>query len=101
MRLITSLLVLCFLFSQSCDMIEKSGEDVENNQSSENQTKKPEEVTEVKPVETKKIKPVRPAPKQIDSPPTPPTPPTKNPFLQNPKKLDSHLSYSKPLKIGM
>ena len=79
-------------------MIEKSGEDVENNQSSETQTKKPEEVTEAKPVETKKIKPVRPAPKPIA--PTPPHP-LRIQFLQNPKKLDSHLSYSKPLKIGM
>ena len=64
MRLITSLLFLCFLFFQSCEMLENNSENTENNQSSE-----------VKPKEIKKVKP-QPKKEKIVPPPrdNPPEP---------------------------
>ena len=73
MRLITSLLFLCFLFFQSCEMLENNSENTENNQSSE---VKPKEIKKVKP-QPKKEKIVPPKPVEIKKvPPAPPPKPT-------------------------
>lgn len=77
MRLIKSLLILCFLCFQSCEMMDNRAEDVENNQSSEVQSKEPKEVTEAKPEEPERVKPIPAKPAEIKKkPPPPPKKPT-------------------------
>ena len=77
MRLITSLLILSFLLFQSCEMLENSAEDAENNQSSEVKPEKPQELTEAKTIDLPKVKPTPPKPVEVEKkPPPPPKKPT-------------------------
>ncbi len=73
MHLITLLSIMCFLFFQSCEMMENNTEDVENNQSTELQPEVPEETSQVEPAEPEKEKPTPPKPVKI-KPPAPPPP---------------------------
>ena len=83
MRLITPLLILCFLFFQSCEMLENNTENPENNQSSDVKPEKPQELTEAKTIDPPKVKPTPPKPVEVEKKPPPPP---KKPTPSKPEK---------------
>ena len=82
MRLFQSLLILCFLLFQSCEVLEDKPEAHEDNKSAEVKPEKPIEITKVTPPEKEDKEPEPQKPVVIQQKPTP----DKKPKTPKPEK---------------